>query len=640
MYRHSQQRPFHLFRHSPLHAVQHLRAHKHGHRRIVVDREEQVRNWYIYSSIGAGFIVVALAVMSVVSYTAIHRAQRDLTAAKAIIANDLGNKALLTTADGRVRLASDIGTVAKDAAEATASLQGSTSLRLLGYLPYVGTQRRGVIQLSTDVELAANYGSSLLNALNNLVSMSSGTTVSLPALAALESSVVQGHHNLASLDRPPNGLLGAIANARVSFDRQDAKLVRLLSLSAKTIAFARPFLGSGGPQTYLIAGQNNAEMRDGGAVLSLDLLTTSNGTFSIHQASTYGDYALSTPAHVTLPAGTATVFGDYHLTQQWPETVATPNFALSGLSMQAMWAQATGQHVDGVIAMDVPAVASILKLTGPVTVAGIPTPVSASNLADILLNQAYQGLTVNDPQNSRRDKIAAVVKAAVNQMKDEHVDLDSFASALSTDVNGRHLMVWSDVPSAEAGLSALDAAGTLTTSAPDRTFHIAVENNTVDKLDFFVGVGVHLHVSVDAAGNALVNSTIKVVNFAQPGHAPSYQYGPDGVNSFTPGEYGARIFFWGPAGAAMPGSVSESGLQVVQTHFSLLPHQANQAEFATFVRHAVVDGHLRLRLVPQARLVPDRLTVDVSAPGWSVQGPAHLSRSWGSTLSLSWGLNH
>jgi hypothetical protein len=306
--------------------------------------------------------------------------------------------------------------------------------------------------------------------------------------------------------------------------------------------------------------------------------------------------------------------------------------------MQAMWAQATGQHVDGVIGMDIPAVASILKLTGPVSVAGISTPVSATNLADTLLNQAYQGLTVNDPQNSRRDKIAAVVKAAINQMKHEQVDLDSFASTLSTDVNGRHLMVWSDVPADESGLSTLDAAGTLITSAPDRTFHIAVENNTVDKLDYFVAVGVHMNITVDASGNALVNCTIKVVNFAQPGHAPSYQYGPDGVNAFAPGEYGARIFFWGPSGTSMPGAISESGLQVVQSHFSLLPHQHNQVEFATFVPHAVVDGHLNLRFVPQARLIPDRLTVDLKAPDWSVQGATHMTRSWGSTLSLSWGM--
>jgi hypothetical protein len=414
----------------------------------------------------------------------------------------------------------------------------------------------------------------------------------------------------------------------------------LLSLSAKTIAFARPFLGANGPQTYLIGGMNNAEMRDSGAVLSLDLMTANNGTFSVEQDATYGDYLLTSPAPVALPAGTEKVFGPFEPTEQWPDVDATADFALTGESMQAMWQQATGQHVDGVLGIDVPGVISLLKLTGPVDVAGIAEPVSASNAAFLLLDQAYQGEAQNDPQSSRRDKIAAVVKAAVDEMKDEHVDLDAFASALSDDVAGRHLMVWSDVPADQKGLLALDAAGTLTASDPDRTFHVAVQNATADKLDYFVGVGVAMKVTVDSAGNALVNTTVVVDNRALPDQPPSYQYGPDGVNSFTPGQYVARVYLWGPKGADVPDSTPESGLQLTQSHFSLLPKQDNLVSFATVIPHAIVNGRLDLRLVPQARLTPDHLTVDLSAPGWNISGPHHVARNWGSTLELSWGITH
>jgi hypothetical protein len=111
------------------------------------------------------------------------------------------------------------------------------------------------------------------------------------------------------------------------------------------------------------------------------------------------------------------------------------------------------------------------------------------------------------------------------------------------------------------------------------------------------------------------------------------------VNSLVPGEYGARIFVWGPTGSVMPGSVDESGLEVVQSHFSLLPDQHNQVEFSSFIPHAVVDGHLNLRLVPQARLIPDRLTLSLSAPGWSVTGSTHIKKPWSSTLDLKWGLS-
>jgi hypothetical protein len=90
----------------------------------------------------------------------------------------------------------------------------------------------------------------------------------------------------------------------------------------------------------------------------------------------------------------------------------------------------------------------------------------------------------------------------------------------------------------------------------------------------------------------------------------------------------------------MPGFVDESGLQLVQTHFSLMAQQQNSTTFATVIPHAVVNGRLKLELIPQARLVPDDLTVDVSAPGWAVSGPTHRTTKWGKNLSLSWGVTH
>jgi len=124
-----------------------------------------------------------------------------------------------------------------------------------------------------------------------------------------------------------------------------------------------------------------------------------------------------------------------------------------------------------------------------------------------------------------------------------------------------------------------------------------------------------------------------------PNQPPSYQYGPDDVNSFTPGQYVARVFLWGPRGADVPDSTAESGLLLTQSHFSLLAHQSNKVTFATEIPHAVTDGHLTLRLVPQGRLRPDQLTVHLSAPGWSIAGSTSRSMAWSSTQTLHWGLS-
>jgi hypothetical protein len=638
MYRHSDQRPLHLVRHGFAHALAHRRAQRHAHKRVVVHGPSRRRTVTTYAWVAGGLVVVALAVMAVVSFLSIHRAEDDLNAARGIISNDVADQALLRSPGGRVQLTNDIASVQKDAAEATSSLTGSVSLSLLGHLPFVDRQRSGVIQLSTDVESAATDASGIVTVLNNLIDASHGTTVSLPALSALGTSVDQGRRNLEALNRTPSGLLGPLASARRAFDKEDVKLVRVLSLSARTIDFALPFLGSGGPQNYLIAGLNNAEMRDGGAVLSLDTLTAANGTFTINHDASYADYSLNAPAPVALPAGTQQVFGVNQPTLNWPATDETPDWATSGRIMEGMWRQATGQTVNGVIGMDVLGVARILQLTGPVSVPGESVPISASNISYQLLDKAYQGLTVGDPQGERRDMIAAVIKAAVNRMKVEHIDLDQLANALADDVDGRHLMVWTASPSAESGLVALDAAGTIDSVEPDRTIHVALENSAADKLDYLVAVSVNLHIEVDRSGNALINATTNVANFAAAGQPASYQYGPDDINAFTPGQYAGHLLFWGPKGSIMPGAVDESGLEVVQSHFSLLPGQQRAITFSAVIPHAVVGGHLRLRLVPQARLQPDHLVVTLSAPAWNVTGHRRLSTSWGDTLNLNWNM--
>jgi hypothetical protein len=56
------------------------------------------------------------------------------------------------------------------------------------------------------------------------------------------------------------------------------------------------------------------------------------------------------------------------------------------------------------------------------------------------------------------------------------------------------------------------------------------------------------------------------------------------------------------------------------------------------IPHAVVHGRLQLELIPQARYIPDGLTVDLSAPGWNVKGSTHRTTTWGKNLALHWGI--
>ena len=60
--------------------------------------------------------------------------------------------------------------------------------------------------------------------------------------------------------------------------------------------------------------------------------------------------------------------------------------------------------------------------------------------------------------------------------------------------------------------------------------------------------------------------------------------------------------------------------------------------FETVIPRAVRDGRLQLRLVPQARMEPVRLDVELDAPAWHVTGPARWAGPWDRVRTVTWGL--
>ena len=568
------------------------------------------------------------------------RARTSLEAARAVISKDLSDKQAFQSSAGRAMLASDIKTVEADADNASAILQGSLGMRVFRYVPFLNDQPNGIVNLVDDVRTTAVTGATLLQRVNTLVAQSSGTTVSLSALQSLQTSVADATTTMSSLNRPAGGLIGPIGSARRELDVQIAKITNDLGRGTRTLSYALPFLGADGTRTYLIAGENNAEMRDQGDVLSLALMHAQNGTFNVDTVGSVDGIEPSRAVSVTMPAGTDAVFGDYQPRSLWQSVNATADFPLSGSIMQAMFAQVQGVHVDGVIALDVPALASLLTLTGPVSVPGIAGPISAQNVATVILHDQYSQYPPGSAQAQRQENIAAVAHATIERMKSEHIDLAALGSALAKDVEGRHLMVWDTARRNESTLTAIGASGSLDSTAPTRTFHLAVENSTATKLDYYVQPSVNVQVYVTSGGDALVNTAVTVANTTPSGLGPTFQTGPDGINSFTPGQYVGRVVLWAPRGSITPQSTPESGLSVSQTQTDVLPQQSQTVSFATVIRHAVVNGHLMLRFVPQPRLNPMGFQLELSAPGWHVTKAPTISPDLETTTEYTWSLTN
>jgi hypothetical protein len=613
---------------------------RQGHLHKPRQRRNRTRRRRVVALVGllVGVVILALVVLGFFAYRSLDSARRSIDAARFIIDRDLANQQAFLSSAGRGALATDLASVSQDVTSASATLHSSWSMKILGALPYLSDQRNGLLTLVSDAGLTATTGSNLLEHVNALVAQSSGTTISLGALTSLQHSVEQARSIMKPLNRPVGDLFGSLGNARRDFDAQVKKINTILDRGNVAISYALPFLGSDGPRNYLIAGENNAEMRDQGAVLSLAVMHTDNGTYSLTTVGSVDPIQPTQAVSVPISSATNLVFGGYDPRQLWQSVNATADYPFSAAVMQAMFAQVKGMQLNGVVAVDVPALASLLDLSGPVAVPTIPGLISGADVAQVLLHDQYIQYPPGPAQQDRHDNIAATATAVVDLMKTEHIDLSSLAHVVANDISGRHIIVWDEVPKLESSLTRLGASGSLDATEANRTFHVAVENSTATKLDYYVEDSIDAHVQITPTGDAVVNTTVTVTNDTPAGLGPTFQTGPDGINSFVPGQYVTRILAWLPRGSVAPSTITESGLELAQSQLSVLPQQSKSVSFGTVIHHAVVNGHLRLRFVPQPRLVPTGLKVEISAPGWQLTGPASVDQPLIGTTGLEWTL--
>ena len=609
-HRHERQRPRHEYRHGINHFLLHFRGKKHPHkRRVVTDadrRTKSVRRGVVIIAIAGTFVIVALSIFSV--SRSLKSAHKSLVAAQTSIDSiDSGTSALLTS-EGRTRARSLLEQASAQSASAQAAMNDSFLTVVLAKIPIAGAEVRGVFSLADDSYAASREGISLLNQVDILNSKSSGTTISLTGLTSLQKGVSSSAVTLAALEHSAGWLYGPVRSARVSFNARISKVVTELGRGESILGFMSSFLGGNGPRNYLLATENQAEMRDQGSILSVGQIYAVAGHISLDTPQSVDKYLLSQPVSIPIPLGTEKVFGPYQPTLLWQSANATADFPWSGSDLTAMASQTIGVANDGVIAVDVHALAALLKLTGPVTVPDIAVPVSAGNAESLLLNTEYRNFPVGN-QTARKDSLAAVARATIDLMSHEHIDVAQLAHTLSLEVAGRHLLLYDTHPRLEAILNRYGASGAIDVRNPTRTFHLAIENSTATKLDYFISTTIKQQVVITSPGTAQIATTVTVTNHAPTHQAPTYQFGPDNIASHTPGQYVGVAFLWAPRGSQAPNSVSESGLELSSANLNILPGENQTVTFRTNISNAVTDGSFDLTWIPQPTVHPQAISV-------------------------------
>jgi hypothetical protein len=418
-------------------------------------------------------------------------------------------------------------------------------------------------------------------------------------------------------------------------------------------------LGANGVRRYLVAIDNQAEMRAaGGAPLSLVMVEFDDGRISIPikgQTSTQLFPPLNAAVNWWGPAANP-FFPVNPRNAPFVVTNTHPNLLFSAKEMSGAWQGGDYPVVDGVITLDLTAIAAVLDATGPMESAAYGT-VDGARLGQILLIDAYQTFGQAD---------ATERQAANQQLIDDLLtrllsgnDLVAAAQAMASTTPGRHLQFWMKNHQLETLAINNGAAGQVNDPETGDWSALYTQNGNQSKVDVFQQRNVLVTVQLETDGSARVTQQMTVTN-ATPADRPEgppervgyetswlksayLMYVPDQATSYEaayPSDFAVRPFVNHPQ--LGKGWVDDGfGHRLIRIVGWTKPGGQNSVSISyrlpagTFPLTAAGALPYTLRAEPQSLFIPSTLTVQVTAPdGWiPVAGPGMQVQ--GSTATIS-----
>jgi hypothetical protein len=311
----------------------------------------------------------------------------------------------------------------------------------------------------------------------------------------------------------------------------------------------------------------------------------------------------------------------------------SPDFPTVGTVLETLAPEAGMGQVDGVLAVDPQGLAALLQLTGPVFVAGWPELITADNVVDVTLSEAYAAFA-NTPE--RADFLGDVAQAVVDEATSGDLgDPASVAKVLGKAAHEGHLVLSFTRPGEQRLAGELQADGALATGVD--VLHVTNANFGGNKLDYYLtrDLDYRIEVRPDAVGRgaeAAGTLGVRFDNTAPADGLPRIVAGPyEGAPAgrFQEGENNSYVSVYTPLG--LEGSTldgqpvpmttgDELGVQVYSTIVRLLPGQERTLQLDLSGRIRMErGGWYELSLGSQPLVNPGRARVSISVPdGWRI----------------------
>lgn len=477
-------------------------------------RRPQVWRWAL-----PVLLLLGVAAAGGAAYLALTAAADDLAVVRAELesAVDLADS-------GDVPAADEAFDRAEAAAADAVGRVHSPPVRLVGFLPTLDVTVDSVVASTEAAHLIARAGGQLMDAvadipggLDALTLGGGGQSGWLQAAQDLQQPLVDANAMLTLAltlveEAPASTRFAQVDEARRLLADELGEVVPAIDDIAAMVEVLPELFGAQGERRYFLGAQNPAELRGtGGLIGAYAILTASDGEIEISPFSPIQTLPLDLFSEDVAPS--EDFVERYELViaglGTWLNVNFSPDFPAVAQTIEAMYREAEGIRLDGVMLVDPFALQSLLTATGPVTV---PDPevgvVEADTVVDYVVNEAPLALGLG---GERKEILGEAARAVLDEFLSGDVPGRRRIEALADAVSGGHVLVHAASPQVQAALSRIGVTGEL--PAPDQAvLGVAINNTALSKADYWLEQRLDWTITLDPDGTASATAVLELTN--------------------------------------------------------------------------------------------------------------------------------
>ena len=524
---------------------------------------------------------------------------------------------------------------------AAADKLGSPTVTPSLAVPFVASNVRAARTLADVGTQLANAGESLTVAINPESLEVVGGRLPLEAVASVQPKLAVGaaalDHALVQVRSVADDpyLAEPVRDAVVKVEAQLARAEREARHANDSAQLASAIFGGSGPRHYLLIITNNAESRaTGGFTGSYAVMTAEDGKITVGDIFRTGVWNATLRDLPTVtwnaPLDYQRRYAPFHPETTLQNVNLSPDFPSVTQVLLSLAPQAGVGVVDGVMSVDPEGLAALLRLTGGVNVADWPETVTADNVVDVTLRDAYQKYP--DDTEDRVNLLSEVAHAAVDQATTRSLGKPSqIAKTLGQAAHEGHIILGFARP-AEQQLAVELGIAMNFDKAPVDGIALTTSNAGGNKIDYYVQRDVDYRVSLEPnqdASQAIAKATFAstLTNNAPSTGLPQIVIGPFDQR-FVAGESRNFVSVYSPlefVSAGIDGKYGtvapnrEQGHNVVSFYADVFSKQSKTITANLAGKFDLHDGWYTLQVRHQPTLNPDRVHVSVDVPaGWRI----------------------